>query len=293
MMSRELVVICCVGMFVVPAMADQTPIREDDVCQDDDCTGPKASTYIGAGFEGSPVETGLQGAVQFGGDVPPKAYDFYGMITDFGGLTVERRVETFTDTNIYRWIDTYTNPTANRITTTVQFFGDLATDHLTKVESSDDFVTITSDTIFTPSHPVIAHIYGNNQFTKDHISADVGVGVPGQMNAGEGLQDDNFRITIDLDLFPLESTSIAILNFLAFDPTTRPGGDSDLDLAMKRADQIVNSGAHVFRGLTTEQRHLIVNFVPLPSSANMGLVLLLGLGVVTVVFRRRREMRET
>jgi len=285
------------GLFTQQIHAAQFTILDPNICSTDSCypTDTLVSSYVGPGFEGVRVpdppnsgsQSGTQGAVLAGVDeysyFPPvfisRAYDIYGQITNFNGLTVQRRVDTFTHLNIYRWLDTYTNNTSNPINTTIQFFGNLGSDLDTIVQSSSPFFTVTSDSIGLVSpgdNPVISHVFGNNIFAIDNITPIVGGEIPANF-----ISVDNYSLFIDLQIDPGNSASLLFFNFLAFDLTDRSG---DIDLAIATAQELVS---HPYvEGLTQEQITTIKNFnvIPLPPA-----VYLFGTGLLGLVRVARRK----
>ena len=206
------------------------------------------------------------------------AFDGYGDLFSTGRFSVSRQTEFFASRNLYRFLDTFTNDTAARITRTVIFFGDLGSDGRTFELLSDDGLLVTcqsddADGVCTDD-PVLAHVYSNK-----------GVG-----GAGRGGDDDedSYTAVFRLSLAPGESASLLNFAFLASEAAGTSQRDIDLAIARGRALQ-----ANPFAfGLTNEQRARIVNFdvAPgvVPEPATWGLMIA-GVGMVGGALRTRRR----
>ena len=209
------------------------------------------------------------------------AFDGYGVITNLRGLSLLRRSEVFVDMNLYRFFDTFTNNTGRRISTTVNFFGDLGSDGSTVEILSEDGLAVSCEMDFDVAcvggDPVIAHVFSN-----------IGVGL-----AAIGADDDEdqynalFRVVLD----PGQSASLLNFAFLASEEdadTTQ----ADIDLAIARGREL--QSAPFVGGLTAAQRAQIINFDVtngvggVPEPATWGLMIA-GVGMIGGALRTRRR----
>jgi hypothetical protein len=222
-----------------------------------------ASSYTGAG-----VQNNARGGVADGGR---DAFDGYGYYKTTGGLTYNRQTEVFAAQNLYRFFDTFTNNTAQAVTRTVTFYGNLGSDSRTKVQASGAGFLVTCEYgVACSGDPVVAAIYGNN-----------GLGV-------QSLNGENYSVDYVLHLAPGQSASILNLAFLA--SSTTGTNASDVTLASDRAQALA---ANPFLdGLTSQQVRQIVNFgsgqpaaVPEPASWAF---MIGGFGMVGASLRRRQ-----
>jgi hypothetical protein len=231
-----------------------------------------ADIYAAAGYASSYTGVGVlnnaRGAAADGGR---DAFDGYGYYTVTGGLTYNRQTEVFAAQNLFRFFDTFTNNTAQEVTKTVTFYGNLGSDGQTKVQASGaGFLVTCQFSAACYGDPVVAAIYGNN-----------GLGV-------QSLNGENYSVNYTLHLAPGQSASILNFAFLA----SSLGGTnaSDVTLATDRATAL--AADPFLDGLTSQQVKQIVNFgngqpaaVPEPASWAF---MIGGFGMVGASLRRRR-----
>ena len=191
----------------------------------------EASAYYGYGASGSSL-----GAVFDGGR---DAFDTYGKITgDLTGLAFSRQTELFSDQNLFRFFDTFTNTTGSAITTTLTFGGNLGSDGGTQVLTSGGglFVTCQGAGMNCLGDPIIAHVAGS---------------------AGlQSLAFDNYASVFNVTVGA--GQSISLLNF-AFLASSQTGTNaSDIALATSKGQQLLANP--YLAGLSAQQQAQIVNF---------------------------------
>ena len=227
-------------------------------------TAGYASSYIGAG-----VQNNARGGV---GDGGRDAFDGYGYYSVTGGLAYHRQTEVFAGQNLYRFFDTFTNNTAQAVTKTVTFYGNLGSDSRTKVQASGAgyLVTCEYNAAACSGDPVVAAVYGNN-----------GLGV-------QSLNGENYSVNYTLHLAPGQSASILNLAFLA----STLGGTNGSDVTLATDHALALTADPFLDGLTSQQVSQIVNFdlgqpaaVPEPASWAF---MIGGFGMVGASLRRRR-----
>lgn len=213
------------------------------------------------------------------------AFDGYGRLSNLGGLSISRRVDTLESTFTYRFLEAFTNNTGSTISTTVGFGGNLGSDGGENIERSDAFSHITfedfntddvPDQNFTPStgccgnDPVLAFVFGNNVFASSNISITD--------------TDGDFDLAIDLIVDPGETVSLLFFVGLLLDQDDRAG---DVTRALALADGLI--AAPDMSGFSSQELSTIVNFnaaaVPEPGALALLGISLVGFGVM----RRRRK----
>lgn len=224
--------------------------------------GGYVTTYTGAGTQG-----GNLGVVNDGGS---DAFDGYGYYCATSGLAFTRQTEAFGGQNLYRFFDTFTNNSAERVTRTVTFLGNLGSDSRTQLQANGLGFSVTCEFSDHCGHdPVVALIYGNNGLGEQTISGEYST--------------INYTLTLD----PGQSASILNFAFLASDLSGTNA--ADVALAIERARNLVVDP--MLAGLTDRQLRRIVNFdlgvpaaVPEPSSWAL---MILGFGAIGASMRRR------
>ena len=224
------------------------------------------SSYLGAGGF-TPLSNQALGQVVDGGNYAFDAFGFYNAGTE--GLSQNRQVELLSG-NVYRFFDTFTNTGSSRVTTTLNFFGNLGSDgdELVSVNGAGLIVSCTDDGAGScTGQPVLALVSGNNGLGQAAITPD----------------RYNVRYTVSLD--PGQSLSLLNFAFLASDlngPTAE-----DQALAAATGAQLLN--APRLEGLSAQQVAGIANYTvsPVPEPAS-GLLALAGLGLLGLTRRRPR-----
>ncbi|WP_293450625.1 PEPxxWA-CTERM sorting domain-containing protein [Phenylobacterium sp.] len=232
-----------------------------------DIYGPTGyvTSYVGPGAENATV-----GAISDGGR---DAFDGWGFYKATGGFALSRQTEAFTDQNLFRFFDTFTNTGAETVTQTVTFFGNLGSDSYTYTEARGPGYLVTCQRLngVCVGDPVVGAVHGGN-----------GLGV--QTLAGE-----EYRVNYTLTLAPGQSASLLNYAVLA---STLVGGTTrdDVVIAAERAFALTSDP--FLDGLTAAQRRRVVNFdldvpqgVPEPATWAM---MLAGFGLIGAAVRRRR-----
>jgi hypothetical protein len=232
-----------------------------DVCLNLNCSS------FGAGYTGPNAGTGIldaRGTIEKGG---MDAFDFFGYVTGLGPLTLNRRVDALPSENTYRFLDTYTNPTASFISETVLFRGNLTHNGNHTILLQTPFLTVDKDN--TNRIPTVAMANGNNDWAKNNMSASY-----------DGRE---YILAIHLALNPGQSVNILNFAFLAFDTGTPRNVAGDSALAQSAGQNLVN--VPDYSGLSTQDTNKIVNYTPEPATA--GLVAL-AIGLALTVRKRLR-----
>lgn len=208
------------------------------------------------------------------------AFDGYGTVTNLRGLTLSRQSEFFDSLNLFRFLDTFTNTTSRRVSTTINFFGNLGSDSDTFEVLSEDGLIVScqfreGSCVGDPfgNDPIIAHVFSNK-----------GVGLA---SLGSDEDADAYNALFRLVLNPGQSASFLNFAFLASEEDGTSLADIDLAIARGRELQL-NPFAG---GLTNAQRAQIVNFdvaqiaaVPEPATWAM---MIAGFGLIGGSMRRR------
>jgi hypothetical protein len=232
---------------------------------DENVEGGAGGSYIGPG-----VDFSFLGGVLDGGR---DAFDGYGGVTNLGGLEFSRHTDALTGLNTFRFLDTFTNNTNQAISTTVRFYGNLGSDTNGSVVFDHEFFMTTCQFAGAcVGDPVISHVFGNNAFTQNNISAS--------FTTSNIL---GYNIDTMLTLAPGESAGLLFFAFLASEET---GTNHSLDgpLAVSIGASLVANP--ILTGLTQSEIDSIVNYsvVPLPSS-----VWLFGSGLIGLIGLVRRK----
>jgi len=200
------------------------------------------------------------------------AFDGYASVSGFQGLDFQREINTFQQIFSYRVFDSFTNNTANSISTTIDYSTNLGSDGDEFIVTEGPFQSITFQDRLTPFgspidefDPVIAFTTGNNQFAFDFAFADVST--------------NDFSLQYDITVKPGETVSLLQFATLIKDATDRT---ADVDIAAALSNSLIASP--FLDGLSDTQINSVANFdaVPEPASA----VILLPL--VLLSFGRRR-----
>lgn len=267
--------------FAGTAQAQQAIINFD-VCQGplatDECGPVNGTSYIGPGFDSalpggsSSVAGGVSEASATNG-VVNDGYDGWGALygtTDtgdaygspyasaFNGLSAARQTQTYVaipelPANSIRWFDSFTNSTGATIDANIAFGGNLGSDSNTYVHSTGPGYVITGQ--YAPGtespDPVIAHLYGNNDYAFTQTI----------LNFANG--DDNPFIVFPISVAPGQTVSVMNVDLLFGDNARNsdPTGvayAADVALAISQAELFVNNP--IFAGLTVAQLQTLVNW---------------------------------
>ena len=155
--------------------------------------------------------------------------------------------------NSIRWFDSFTNNTGAAITANIAFGGNLGSDGDTYVHATGPGYVVTGQGApgNNSSDPVIAHLYGNNDYAFNQAATYYQNG-------------DNFGyIVFPMTVAPGQTVSIMNVNILSGD-TERdndPDGSvyaADVALAIQQAELFINSP--IFAGLTAAQVQSLLNW---------------------------------
>ncbi len=213
---------------------------------------------IGELFERGPSYNGphngpgnYQGAVSDGGF---NAFDTWMYPqTEFGGLSLNRRVDTLSAINTYRHIETYSNTTAGTLSVPLDMFGGLGFGGADVILRDDAFAGVSTDRLSFSSMPVIGFMNGNNGWTAANI-----------VRARDG---NSVALNYTLTIEPGQSVSLMWATFLARDISNRSG---DVALAQNTVSAMLADpmGTGLYAGLSTGEIGAIVNWsVPAPGAA--------------------------
>lgn len=269
------------ALAVSPALAQQAVI-DFSICDAGGCStgsnvpyvGPGSDTALTSSYEGMAQEAqasdftvsdayDAHGALFGAAHIPdapiyPSSSSFDAYDSAFNGLTAGRRTETYATVsglpaNTIRWFDSFTNETGSTITANIGFGGNLGSDSATVIHARGDGYLVTGQNApGTPSNdPVIAHLYGGNEYAFDDVT----------VLAEDG--KDNVLFIYPVTVAPGETVSVMNLNMLfgAVGRNSDPSGvlyAQDVAEAISQAELFVNDP--IFAGLTVEQIETIVNW---------------------------------
>ena len=261
------------------SQAQQSPLTFT-ICQGPTgCGTTSNSSYKGVGFDSTLVGISVAGVAQEAGVTSGPmmgvndAYDNFGGIygaasrtgsiitgytTAFNGLDAWRQTESYVavpdlPANSIRWYDSFTNNTGSTITANLAFGGNLGSDSATKILASGAGYVVTGqgDTTAGASDPVIAHIYGNNDYA-------LNVATPIFVNG-----NDQTYVIYPVTVAPGQTVSLMNVNLLfgADGRLTDPNGTiyaQDAALAVQNAERFINDP--IFAGLTAAQVQTLLNW---------------------------------
>lgn len=292
---RAACVLCAIAAMTRHSSAQFT-IEHEDVFQD------QSGFSLGPGYAGpvlpasslSPFKTiDFRGVVADGGF---DAYDFAGipvMEPPARGIPVQisRRVDTLDSINVFRWIDTFTNPTDAPMTLSLGLWTNLGSDGSDFVAHQDPFRFVSfenglSDDV-TPTDAVVAMMHGNNQWAQSNIALQRF----NEPRGGSGFGPDDVVRAFTLTLAPEQSVSLMFADFLAYSPTDfgdgffgDPGQPADVELAISRTAQLLADPSPLFADLPRGQgAPNIINWT-IPAPAGIALA---AFGLPALLRRRR------
>lgn len=264
---------------VVPSKAGQSTI-EFEICNKRICDEVSNDFYINVGYDAALDDRNIAGAAKdAGSNVVEHAYGGWGALygstdaaggslsdvidnglvygDEFNGLTAWRQTQAYSAIsqlpgNSVRWFDSFTNNTADVIEANIVFGGDLGSDDDTYVHAVLPGYIVTGQNAPNNSStgPVIAHLFGNNQYAYALTTHFVD-------------NDDNPFIVFPIAVAPGQTVSFMNVNLLFGDENrdNDPGGalyDADVALAIQQAQLFINSP--IFSGLTAEQVQSLINW---------------------------------
>ena len=187
-------------------------------------------------------------------------------VSNLGGLTISRRIDTLTGIYTYRVLDIFTNNTASSITTTILYHTDLGSDFSEYVVEERAWRSITFEDVNAPSgspvgenDPVLAFTFGNNAFTTANAVGDV--------------SPNQYDLTYNITVAPGQSLGLLQFATLIKDDTDRTG---DVAFAAGISDLLISLPD--YSGLSAGEIATILNFGlevesgALPEPSSLGLL---------------------
>lgn len=247
-----------------------------DICNTTTCDEYSSDRYVGAGYDAAHDDSNAAGAAdEAGSDVVSDAYDTWGILygsqsaaggrlsdvtanaDEFNGLATWRQTETYSFVpqlpgNSVRWFDSFTNNTGDTIEANIVFGGNLGSDGNTYIHGIGPGYVVTGENLpgNSSNDPVIAHLYGNNQYAF-------------ALTTSFANSDDEPFIVFPVTVAPGQMVSIMNVNLLFGDTGRKPDADgslyaADVALAIQQAELFVNSP--IFAGLTAAQVQSLINW---------------------------------
>ncbi|MCX8568466.1 autotransporter outer membrane beta-barrel domain-containing protein [Aminobacter sp. MET-1] len=247
-----------------------------DICNSRICDELSSDSYIGTGYDAALDDRNEAGAAEeAGSDSVSDAYDTWGILygsqsaaggslsnvtsyaTGFNGLAAWRQTESYAAIpelpgNSVRWFDSFTNNTGAVIEANIVFGGNLGSDGGTYIHSVGQGFFVTGDRLpgNRSNDPVIAHLYGNNQYAF-------------ALTTSFANGDDEPFIVFPIAVAPGQTVSIMNVNLLFGDTDRDDDTDgslyaADVALAIQQAELFVNSP--IFAGLTAAQVQSLINW---------------------------------
>ncbi|CAI2933734.1 autotransporter outer membrane beta-barrel domain-containing protein [Aminobacter niigataensis] len=266
--------VAAIALGIAPAGAGQSTI-DFEICTFENCEG-WSGAYAGVGFDNAYRGTGYAGAVKqtSSADID-NAYAHWGVIygaatndyhintvtaygSEFNGLDASRQTQSYTGVpglpaNSVRWFDSFTNNTGDTITANIVFSGTLAAGDDMYVHATESGYVVTGQ--FEPGNeslsPVIAHLYGNNDYAFNQAAAYY------------ANHDDSPYIVFPVTVAAGQTVSIMNVNLLFGEIGRNIDSDgalyaADVALAIQQSELFINSP--IFAGLTAAQVQSLLNW---------------------------------